>query len=128
MKIPRKHLIIAAFAALAAGCVSCHNPPLDRRVTISPNLGTAVWVTDIRLAKGVSSHYTLQANVVNNTSSDLAVQWKVSWLDPNGVAIDSAMSGWSDRMLMPYEVVPLKGTAPTSNAVDMMFYVRRARQ
>ncbi len=117
-----------AFAALLSGCVATNVPPPDRRVTLAPDLGTRVYVTDVRCVKNPAGIYTFQANVVNNTSSDLAVQWKVSWLDPNGVAIDSAMSGWSDRMLMPYEVVPLKGTAPTSNAVDMMFYVRRARQ
>ena len=127
MRIPSL-CIAVAFAALLSGCVATNVPPPDRRVTLAPDLGTRVYVTDVRCVENPAGIYTFQANVVNNTSSDLAVQWKVSWLDPNGVAIDSAMSGWSDRMLMPYEVVPLKGTAPTSNAVDMMFYVRRARQ
>jgi glycogen debranching enzyme len=50
------------------------------------------------------------------------------WLDADGVTIDSAVSTWSDRMLQPYEVGALKGVAPTPKAVDMMFYVRRARR
>ena len=124
MKIPRKHLIIAAFAALAAGCVSCHNPPLDRRVTISPNLGTAVWVTDIRLAKGVSSHYTLQANVVNNTDDLVQMEYRVDWLDATGSAIPSVVSTWQQMSAAAREVVPLQATAPSPDAVDFRFYVQ----
>ena len=117
-----------AGAALFSGCVATNVPPPDRRVTIAPDLGTSVYVTDIRCVKGPTGIYTFQANVVNNTGSDSAVQWKVVWLDADGVTIDSAVSTWSDRMLQPYEVGALKGVAPTSKAVDMMFYVRRARR
>jgi len=115
-------------AVLLSGCVATNVPPPDRRVTIAEDLGTRVYVTDVRCVQGPTGIYTFQANVVNNTGSDLPVQWKVVWLDANGVTIDSAVSSWSDRMLQSYEVGALKGVAPTSNAVDMMFYVRRARR
>ena len=62
MKTSRKCFLAAALAGLVAGCISYHTPPMDRRVTVAPNLGTAVWVTDVRLAKGPSSHFTMQAN------------------------------------------------------------------
>ena len=69
--------MIAAFglvaAILATGCVSTALPPVDRRVTIAEDLGTTVFVTDVRCAKGKSSYATFQANVVNNTSRDLGV-------------------------------------------------------
>lgn len=115
-------------AALFSGCVATNVPPPDRRVTISPDLGTDIYVTDIRCVQGPTGIYTFQANVVNNRSFDLPVQWKVVWLDAEGVTIDSVVSTWSDRMLQPYEVCALKGTAPTPKAVDMLFYVRRARR
>ena len=115
-------------AALLSGCVATNIPPPDRRVTLAPDLGTRIYVTDVRCVQGPTGIYTFQANVVNNTGSDLPVQWKVVWLDANGVTIDSVVSSWSDRMLQAYEVAALKGVAPSSNAVDMMFYVRRARR
>jgi len=115
-------------AALVSGCVATNVPPLDRRVTIAPDLGTNIYVTDVRCVQGSTGLYTFQANVVNNTGRDLPVQWKVVWLDADGVTIDSVVSSWSDRMLQPYEVGALKGVAPTPAAVDMMFYVRRARR
>ncbi len=125
---PVKVALVALGAALLSGCVATNVPPPDRRVTIAKDLGTSVFITDIRCTKGSSDFYTFQANMVNNRSSDLAVEWKVVWLDADGITIDSAVSGWNARMLQPNDVVALKGTAPRSDAVDMLFYVRRARR
>ena len=127
MKINRKCFLVAALAGLVAGCISYHTPPMDRRVTIAEDLGTAVWVTDVRCAKGASPYATFQANVVNNTSYDLGVEWKVVWLDANGVTIDSLVSTWNKVMLAPRDIQALKGTAPRPDAADMLFYVRRLR-
>ena len=77
MKISRNCFLAAALAGLMAGCISYHTPPMDRRVTVAPDLGTAVWVTDVRLAKGSSSHFTLQANVVNNTDGVVRMEYRV---------------------------------------------------
>jgi len=114
-------------AALLSGCVATNVPPPDRRVTVAEDLGTKVYITDIRCVKGTSDCYTFQANMVNNTSSDLGVEWKLVWLDADGVAIDSVVSTWNARVLQPHDVCALKGVAPSSSAVDMMFYVRRQR-
>ncbi len=123
--------MIAAFGLVAAilvtGCVSTALPPMDRRVTIAEDLGTSVFVTDVRCAKGTSSYATFQANVVNNTSHDLGVEWKVVWLDANGITIDSLVSTWNSMMLSPKAISALKGTAPRPDAADMIFYVRRLR-
>lgn len=122
-----KIAVVALATVVLCGCVATNVPPPDRRVTIAKDLGTSVYITDIRCAKGTSDFYTFQANMVNNRSSDLAVEWKIVWLDSDGITIDSAVSGWNARMLQPNDVVALKGTAPRADAVDMLFYVRRAR-
>ena len=127
MKINRKCFLVAALAGLVAGCVSYHTPPIDRRVTIAEDLGTAVWVTDVRCAKGTRPYATFQASVVNNTSHVLGVEWKVVWLDANGITIDSLVSTWNKVMLAPKDIQALKGTAPRPDAADMLFYVRRLR-
>ena len=124
-----KNFALAVLGSVAlCGCVATNVPPPDRRVTIAPDLGTSVYITDIRCVKNAAGFYTFQANMVNNTSSDLAVDWKLAWLDADGLAIDSLVSTWSSHMLQPFEVCALKGTAPSPAAVDMMFYVRRARR
>ena len=122
-----RKLMMMAFAAgvaLLTGCVSAPVPPMDSRVTIAPNLGQKLYVTDVRCAKGSSQYLTFQANVVNNTGSELRVQWKVQWLDPDGMEIDSLVSSWNSVAIQPYDIKGLKGTAPRTDAADMRFYVR----
>ena len=120
-------LAAALGASLLCGCVATNVPPMDRRVTIAEDLGTRAYITDVRCAKGASDYATFQANVVNNTSGDLAVEWKVVWLDADGVAIDSLVSTWNKLMLAPNDVTALKNTAPRVDAADMLFYLRRMR-
>ena len=128
MKINRKSFLVAALAGLVAGCVSYHTPPMDRRVTVAPDLGTAVWVTDVRLTKGPSSHFTMQANVVNNTYGDVRMEYRVDWLDATGTVIPSVVSTWQPMSAAAREVVPLQATAPAPEAVDFRFYVQAERR
>ena len=117
-------LFALALAMVLVGCVSAPVPPADSRVTIAPNLGNKLMVTDVRCANGGSHYLTFQANVVNNTGSELRVQWKVQWLDADGMEIESLVSSWGALAIQPYEIKALKGTAPRTDAVDMRFYVR----
>ncbi len=127
MKMNRKSFLAAALAGLVAGCISYHTPPMDRRVTIAPDLGTAVWVTDVRLMKGPSSHFTMQANVVNNTSGVVRMDYRVEWMDATGTVIPSVVSTWQPIAAAARAVIPLQATAPAPEAVDFRFYVQAAR-
>ena len=123
-------MAVGAAACALAGCIAppqnstTGGAPADVRVTIAPDLFGDVVVTDVRCAKGGGQCLTLQANLVNNCGSPLAVDWKVQWLDADGVEMDSVVSTWNSRMLQPYELCGLKSTAPTPAAADMRFYVR----
>ena len=124
--------IAAAAAAALSGCLAppqssvAGGPPVDTRVTVAPNLWGDVVVTDVRCAKGASDYLTLQANLVNNCGRPLAVDWRVQWLDADGVEIDSAVCSWNARMLQPHEICGLKGTAPRADAADMRIYIRQS--
>ena len=130
----RLFLAVAGLASIlvlgaAAGCRTYHTPPMDRRITVSPDLGYRIWVTDVRLAKDLDAqHFTLQANVVNNTQGVQRLEYRVAWLDANGVEIDSIMSSWIKRSVAPREVVGLKAVAPSPDACDFRFYVQRERR
>lgn len=117
--------ILAAGMTALVGCISSPVPPSDSRVTIAPDLGNKLYVTDVRCTKGTSEYLTFQANVVNNTDSELRVQWKVLWLDPDGIEIDSLVSSWNSVAIQPFDIKGLKGTAPRKDAADMRFYVRK---
>lgn len=120
-------LILSAVDLFLSGCVMTPVQPMDRRVTLSPELYGDVYVTDIRCAKGTSDFCTFQANMVNNTDAQYPIEWKVLWLDADGIEIESLVSTWNSLVLQPFEVRGLKGTAPRSDAADMRFYARRAQ-
>lgn len=127
MKKIKFALAVAATAFALGGCISYHTPPEDRRVTVAPRLSDAVWVTDIRMAKGPSSNYVLQANLVNNTSRAVKLEYCIIWLDSRGLEIPSIVSGWQFASLAPREVLGLAGVAPTEDACDFRLYVQDAR-
>ncbi len=114
-----------ALGATFAGCVATQVYPVDRRVTIAENITGDVYVTDVRCTKGGSDHLTFQANVVNLTAREQWVDWKVVWLDAEGMEIDSIVSTWSNAAIAPKDIRGLKGTAPHPAAADMRFYLRR---
>lgn len=111
-----------------SGCVATPLPPMDRRVTVAEDLGMGLYITDVRCVKGSSSYYTFQANAVNNTSGDLGVEWKVTWLDANGVALEAQVPAWNKVVIPAKDIQALKCTATRLDAVDMLFHVRGLRQ
>lgn len=123
-KMAKVAMCVGFLAFAGAGCVGYHTPPMDRRVTVSPDLGAAVWVTDVRLDKIQSQQWTMQANVVNNTNGRIELEYCVVWMNANGMVVPTVMSTWRPIVAEPREVVSLQGTAPSPEAVDFRFYVQ----
>lgn len=119
-------LLNLSLAVLACGCTSVC-PPRDCRVTVAPDLGDAVQVVDLRLQKARSSHYTMQANVVNNSAALVGLEYKTVWLDAGGEEIPTILSTWSRTSVRPRDIVALQSTAPDASAVDFRFYLKRSR-
>lgn len=118
-------IMFAIGAAALAGCASSPVQPMDTRVTVAPGLYGDLYVSDVRCVKGGSGVLTMQANVVNNTSSQLRLQWRVQWLDADGMEIETIVSTWSDVAVQPYAIKGLKSTGPGPDAVDMRLYLRK---
>ena len=125
MKITKSLFALSLVAAglLMGGCK--FYPPLDPRVTLADNAVGDVYVADVRCEKTAGNILTYQVNVLNRTSNELWLDWKVIWLDAAGQEIDSAVSTWNSLAVAPNDVKGLKGTAPRAEAADMRFYVRR---
>lgn len=122
-----KTMMIGVASAVLAGCVSAPMPPQDTRVTVAEDVRRDLYVTDVRCSKGNGEFYVFQANVVNNSRQELALEYKVQWLDRDGIAIDSIISGWQKASVAAKDIRGLKVTAPRRDAADMRFYVRRMR-
>lgn len=121
-------IVMAGVASVVlTGCVSAPLPPLDTRVTVAEDVRRDLYATDVRCSNGNGEFYVFQANVVNNSRTDIALEYKVQWLDRDGIAIDSIVSGWQKALVAAKEIRGLKATAPRRDAADMRFYVRRMR-
>ena len=120
-------LFLTILSIALGGCIAYNTPPGDRRVTVAPELGSSVVITDVRLARDESRHYVFQANVVNNTDEVQKLEYRVYWFGENGVEIQSIASNWRFRSLAPREVVALKTVAPVEYACDFRFHVQEAR-
>lgn len=125
MKIVKSAFVFGLMAVglLTGGCRIY--PPMDPRVTVADNAEGDVYVADVRCLKTADNIMTYQVNVLNRTSSELWLDWKVIWLDAAGQEIDSIVSTWNSLAVAPRDVKGLKGTAPRSDAADMRFYIRR---
>ena len=125
----KRLMILTVIAAALTGCVSDNSAPLtDSRITLAEDLANDVYITDVRCTKGTSDFLTFQANMINNLRSPLAVEWKVLWLDADGLEIESVVSSWNALVIQPNEIRGLKGTAPKPDVADMRFYARKAKR
>lgn len=124
----RRLFAIATMVVAAAALSGCSTPPpVDKRVTVAADVADDVVVRDIRSPRNQSGFLTFQANVENVRSGDRGVEWKVAWLDADGIEIETLLSSWNKAMLGPNEVKGLRATAPRPDAADMHFYIRRLR-
>ena len=124
----KKLLAIATMVAAVAALSGCSTlPPVDTRVTVAADVAGDVVISDIRCPRNQAGFLTFQANVVNLRSGERGVEWKVAWLDADGVEIETLLSSWNKVMLGPNEIKGLRATAPRPDAADMRFYIRRLR-
>lgn len=125
---------LAAVAALACtmvftGCAT--NPPLpptDTRVTIAADLAADVQVLGLKCVRTASGHLELQSTLLNRTPGECGIEWQVTWLSADGLEIPSAVSNWAKRMLPPNDVVGMRNTASSKDAVDFRLHLRKLRR
>ena len=126
-----EHLAAVFLSLMAAGCALTPEDdrrPADCRVMLAPDLAGDVQVDGLRCVKGAGGYLEFQANVINGLSSDRGVEWRVVWLDANGLEIPSAVSTWSKRMVPAHDLVEVRSVASSPQAVDFRFHLRRLRR
>lgn len=91
---------------------------VDSRVDISDqSLNRAVQLIGLREAMRDDLRQ-IQADFRNSTRQRKHFKYRVEWLDEQGMIIRSPMSGWTDRTIMPKEVISITAIAPAPGAHD----------
>ncbi|MBT1442943.1 YcfL family protein [Shewanella sp. JM162201] len=125
-------LLVAMAATLALGTVGCANHTAgisasssgETRVDNS-NFGRDVSVSDLKLAVSgdmLKAHALIQSK----SATDLRLQYRFSWYDANGLAIDSEGQSWQSLKLHGKQQQQVSSVAPNPNASSFEVYVRKA--
>lgn len=54
------------------------------------------------------------------------IRYKISWLDQNGMSVESIFSTWKEVTIIPGEVTTIKGIAPQQNCKDFIMNLMEA--
>ncbi len=54
------------------------------------------------------------------------IQYKFTWFDPNGMAVDSIFSTWQERKIIPGETVQFQSVAPRKDCKDFRIELKEA--
>ena len=98
---------------------------LDTNIIIGKDISRKVKVMDVRCVRNETGYCVAQANVHNISNREVTIEWKVQWLDANGVEIESLVSTWQKQAIPAQDIKGLRNVASSKDAVTMRFYVRK---
>ena len=114
---------LLAVVFLLAGCGSTRVQ--DPRVIIDSSVSRYVDVNNVRCIRGESGFPVFHADVTNLYHKELAIEWKVQWLDINGIEIESAVSTWQKNAITSHDIKGIRNVASSKDAVTMRVYIRK---
>jgi len=131
---------------LLAGLCGCYKP-YDSRVNVAPGvrgdtienniivrpignfvsvvIGQGVQIDNIIERRSPEGFLELQVDGHNNSVKKKMFDYRVEWLDANGMTIDSIMTKWRTVSAMPKSSFGFKAIAPNPGAVDYRINTRQ---
>jgi len=109
---------------LLTGCVTTR--PVDPRITIIDTfLTTDITITDVSSIVNNGGLIEIQVTGTNQTSFYKKFEYKINWLDQNGLIIPTILSRWT--MFPAYEKSEFrfKAVAPKTTATDFRILIRK---
>ena len=114
---------LLAAVCLLAGCGS--TKVQDPRIIIDGSVSRYIDVDNVRCFKNESGFPVFYADVTSLYRKELAIEWKVQWLDANGIEIESAVSTWQKNAIASHDIKGIRNVAPSKEAVTMRVYIRK---
>jgi hypothetical protein len=138
----KKAMTILGFAVLLAGCYT----PYDQKVNVRPGvrsdtlenniivrpitdvvsflIGEGIRVNNIKEARTPEGFLQVQVSGYNESAFKKVFDYRVDWLDGNGMVIESVMSKWMTVSVMSKSTFGFKVTAPSAKAADYRINTR----
>jgi uncharacterized protein YcfL len=100
--------------------------PVSQRITIIDNfLATDISVTDVSSAINSSGFMEVQVTGINKTDFYKQLEYKIEWLDLNGLKISTIMSRWTRFPAHENSEFRFKAVAPKTTATDYRILIRK---
>jgi uncharacterized protein YcfL len=117
-------LIILFVMLTTTNCVA--TKPVDPRVTVIDNfLTTDISITDVTAVDNKSGFMETQVTGINKTSLYKQLEYKIEWIDQNGLKIPTIMSRWTKFPAYKNSAFKFKAVAPKATATDFRIIIRK---
>jgi len=112
------------FIALV-GLASCSATRPDPRILLDPAVGLEVESVQVR--RNRSDTIDVQALGSNRRGYDVQAQYKLEWIDDDGMYVSTILSRWVVLRVAAGEPFRIEGTAPTPAASNFRLQIRKNR-
>lgn len=124
----KKHILsILAALAVIIGATGCTTQRVgDPRVVIDPSAAGLVRVLTVDYGETKGANPVVALSMQSTSGHTRKIEFRTVWLDPNGVALNSALSIWKPLTLQPREVGNVQAVAPRSDVSGFRMEIRKA--
>ncbi len=118
--------LLAALAVLigAAGCATQRVG--DPRIVLDRSAAGLVRILTVDYGETKGANPVVALSVQSTSGYTRRIEYRTVWLDPNGTALDSALSIWKPMTLNPREVGNIQAVAPRSDVSGFRMEIRKA--
>ena len=131
-------LLLVGFASLACSTNPVHqttkkNPgdtsalPDLKRVYMSSSLSRNLQVVSINQAKANEDLLKIQVNLENLTKQALNLNYKIEWMDEDGIVINDSSAVWMPLYVRGAENVAVQSVASTPKAKNFWLKLQKAK-
>ena len=115
--------LLALLCTCIMGCATAR----DTRLFVNSDISRYIDVTNVSCTRAPNGFCVVRADVLNRTKKDISLEWKVQWLDENGMDLDTATSTWQKQAIVAQDFHALRAVAARKEAVTMRIYIRRLK-
>lgn len=121
-----KRLVLLSVLAALCGCATVRK--YDLRVKVNPDVGRDLFVSGLVMGSTEAGYKTIRGTIHNDYGYDKPVEWRVVWLDENGVELEELASGWNKIVAPARGEAQIRGASTRPEARDYRFYLRKLRE
>ena len=92
---------------------------------VSAILGEGIEICEVRTFRNDAGYMELQLTGYNRSVSKKDFEYRIDWLDCQGMYIDSVTNSWTRTSAMPKSEFRICGVAPRKDAVDYRINTRK---